>query len=186
MRRERGGIKKNRVQYGDTGVSLWERRRQRMEKKYISRDAALQRMQRYCAYQDRCHLEARRKLLDLGVYGDVLEEILSELVEENFLNEERFARSFARGKFEIKGWGRVRITQELKARQISDYCRRKALEEIDENRYKARLEQLLEAKIEAGSEREGLYLQGQILFQWALRKGYESALIQETLDKLLK
>jgi regulatory protein len=157
-----------------------------MEKKYISRDAALQRMQRYCAYQDRCHFEARRKLLDLGVYGDVLEEILAELIEENFLNEERFARSFARGKFEIKGWGRVRIAQELKARQISDYCRRKAMEEIDENRYKARLEQLLETKIEAGSGEEEPYLHGQALFQWALRKGYESALIQEILGKLLK
>jgi regulatory protein len=157
-----------------------------MEKKYISRDAALQRMQRYCTYQDRCHFEVRRKLLDLGVYGDTLEEILAELVEENFLNEERFARSFARGKFEIKGWGRIRIAQELKARQISDYCRRKAMEEIDENRYAARLEQWLEVKIEAGRGAEEGYQQKQILFQWALRKGYESALIQEILDKLLK
>ncbi|MFM8361563.1 MAG: RecX family transcriptional regulator, partial [Haliscomenobacter sp.] len=71
-------------------------------------------------------------------------------------------------------------------RQISDYCRRKAMEEIDESRYKARLEQLLEAKIEAGSGEEEPYLHEQALFQWALRKGYEGALIQETLGKLLK
>jgi regulatory protein len=73
---------------------------------YVSKEDALKKLQRYCAYQDRCHQEARRKLLDLGIYGDDLEEIISELISDNFLNEERFARSFARGKFRIKGWGK--------------------------------------------------------------------------------
>ena len=80
-----------------------------MQKPSISRDAALLRLQRYCAFQDRCHLEVRRKLLDLGIYGQDLEGIIVQLIEDNFLDEERFARSFARGKFQIKGWGRVRI-----------------------------------------------------------------------------
>jgi regulatory protein len=105
------------------------------KKKYISKDDALLKLQAYCAYQDRCHSEVRSKLLDLGIYGDDLEDIIVALIEDNFLNEERYARSYARGKFRIKQWGRLRIRRELKFRKISDYCIRKAMEEIDENDY---------------------------------------------------
>ena len=76
------------------------------KKKYVSLDKALQKLQRYCAYQDRCHQEVRAKLLSLGVYGDEMEEIIVSLIEDKFLDEERFARSFARGKFRLKQWGR--------------------------------------------------------------------------------
>lgn len=155
-----------------------------MAKTYISRDAALQRLQRFCAFQDRCHLEVRRKLLDLGIYGIDLEEIICQLVEENFLNEERFARSFARGKFQIKSWGRVRIIQELKARQISTYCQRKALEEIDSNAYVEKLVQLLQMKMQISGITSLDYPEKQTLFQFALRKGYESELIREVLEDL--
>ncbi len=155
-----------------------------MAKTYISRDAALQRLQRFCAFQDRCHLEVRRKLLDLGIYGIDLEEIMCKLVEENFLNEERFARSFARGKFQMKSWGRVRIIQELKARQISSYCQRKALEEIDRDDYVERLVQLLQMKMQISGMTSLEYPEKQTLFQFALRKGYESELIREVLQDL--
>ena len=74
------------------------------KKKWLSTEEALLKMQQYCVYQDRCHQEVRSKLLDLGVYGDRLEEIIARLIAENFLNEERFARSFARGKFRMKQW----------------------------------------------------------------------------------
>ena len=113
-------------------------------KKYISKDDALSKLQRYCAYQDRCHQEVRSKLLDLGIYGDDLEEIISDLISENFLNEERYARSYARGKFRIKRWGRMRIQQELKQRKISAYCLRKAMEEIEEEEYEQTLRTILE------------------------------------------
>ena len=96
--------------------------------KWVSKEEALAKIQRYCAYQDRCHQEVRTRLLDMGVYADWLEEIIVQLIEENFLNEERFARSFARGKFRIKQWGRNRIRQELKKRNISAYCIRMAME----------------------------------------------------------
>lgn len=92
-------------------------------------------MEKYCAYQERCHQEVRNKLLKVKVYGDDLEDIMSHLVQQGFLNEERFARAFARGKFRIKQWGRQRITNELKLRNISDYCIRKAMTEIDEDTY---------------------------------------------------
>ena len=104
-------------------------------KKYTSPEDALKKLQRYCAYQDRCHKEVRSKLLDLGVYGDELEAIIAELVTENFLNEERFARSYARGKFRMRQWGKKRIVRELKVRDISEYCIRKALLEIEEDVY---------------------------------------------------
>lgn len=154
-----------------------------MNKPTISRDAALLRLQRYCAYQDRCHFEVRKKLLDLGIYGQELEDIMVQLIEDNFLDEERFARSFARGKFQIKGWGRIRIRQELKARQISDYCQRKAMTEIDETAYTQKLYQLLEAKIQREYAQPDP-AEKQALFQWALRKGYETELIRDTFLQL--
>ena len=114
--------------------------------KWVSREEALAKMQRYCAYQDRCHKEVRNKLLEMKVYGDWLEEIIVELIEDNFLNEERFACSFARGKFRIKQWGRSRIRQELKQRNISAYCIRKAMEEIDEQEYLNTLKTVMQKK----------------------------------------
>ncbi|MBK7475006.1 MAG: RecX family transcriptional regulator [Haliscomenobacter sp.] len=155
-----------------------------MAKKYISRDEALLRMQRYCAYQDRCHQEARRKLLDLGIYGDDLEEIMAQLVEEKFLDEERFARAFARGKFQIKSWGRIKILQELKARQISAYCQRKALEEIDEEAYRQRLDQFLKSKLTEGAGGLSDFEQQQKAAQFALRRGFEPELVWETLRQI--
>ena len=88
------------------------------KKKYLSKEDALKKLQRYCAYQDRCHQEVRSKLLDLGIYGHDLEEVIVALIEDNFLNEERFARSFTRGKLRIKHWGRNKILQELKKKNI--------------------------------------------------------------------
>ena len=156
-----------------------------MAKKYISREEALRRMQRYCAYQDRCHLETRRKLLDLGVYGQDLEEILLALIEEKFLDEERFARSFARGKFQIKGWGRIRITSELKQRQISPYCLRKAMEEIDPEGYLQKLEQQLRTRAEQyNNGSSNAFETRQHLAQYAIRKGYEPEIVWETLKKI--
>lgn len=156
-----------------------------MQKKYISRDEALKRLQRYCAYQDRCHQEARRKLLDLGIYGQDLEEILLSLIEDKFLDEERFARSYARGKFQIKGWGRIRITSELKQRQISAYCLRKAMEEIDPEAYLQKLEQQLLTRAEQYKNDPGNPLEiRQRLAHYAIRKGFEPEIVWETLKKI--
>lgn len=149
-------------------------------KKYISQAEALQKLQRYCAYQDRCHSEVRSKLLDLGIYGDELEEIIAELITDNFLNEERFARSYARGKFNIKKWGRHRIKQELKRRQITDYCMRKAMEEIEEADYLNTLEELIRKKAEHMTDPFS-FQNKQKLAAFVIRKGYESNLVWEVL-----
>ncbi|MCB0642448.1 MAG: RecX family transcriptional regulator [Phaeodactylibacter sp.] len=154
-------------------------------KKWVSKEAALAKLQRYCAYQDRCHQEVRNKLLDLGIYGEDLEDIIAELITEGFLNEERFARSFVRGKYRMKQWGRTRIRQELKVRKISDYCIRKGLEEVDEQEYLEILQRLLEKKAEqltGGTSFE----KNTKLYQFALRRGFESELIATTLKELLQ
>lgn len=153
------------------------------KKKYHTREQALQKLQRYCAYQDRCHSEVRSKLLSLGIYGDELEEIVVELIEENFLNEERFARSYARGKFRFKCWGRHRIRRELKSRRISDYLIRKALEEIDPDEYQQALHDFLSRKlplIKAASA----YEEKQKLAAYAQRRGFESELIWEVVNEV--
>ncbi len=104
---------------------------------------ALEKLRKYCAYQDRCHKEVRTKLLKLEVYGDELEEVMNQLIAEDFLNEERFARSYARGKFRMKQWGRIKIKNELRKRHISDYCIRKGMEEIDDVEYDETIQRLI-------------------------------------------
>ncbi|MCB0584541.1 MAG: RecX family transcriptional regulator [Phaeodactylibacter sp.] len=150
---------------------------------WVAKEEALKKMQRYCAYQDRCHQEVRSKLLDMGVYGDWLEEIIVLLIEENFLNEERFARSFARGKFRIKQWGRNRIKRELKKRDISNYCIRKAMEEIAEEEYLAALDSIL-LKKDAGLKEDNAYKRRQKLAQYALSRGFEPELSWRAIDEL--
>lgn len=153
------------------------------QKKWLSKTEALAKLQAYCAYQDRCHKEVRSKLLDLGIYGDDLEEIIADLIEENFLNEERFARSFARGKFRIKQWGKIRIKRELKQRDISDYCIRKAMEEIEEEDYQKTLESIL-LKKNARLNAPNLYTRKAKLAKYAMSRGFEHNLIWEILNRI--
>lgn len=152
-------------------------------KKYLSKEDALAKLQNYCAYQERCHREVRSKLLELGVYGDDLEEIIFNLIQDNFLNEERYARSFARGKFRMKQWGRNRIRQELKLRDISDYCIRKAMEEIDESEYLDMLQSVLDKKASCINEAQD-YLKKSKLAQYALSRGFEADLVWELLKEM--
>lgn len=154
-----------------------------LKKDYLTKEQALQKAQRYCAYQDRCHQEVRYKLLEWGVYGDDLEDILVSLIEERFLDEERFARSFARGKFRMRQWGRDRIRRELQRRDISAYCLRKAFEEIDEAEYRATLLAILEKRLAQDSDRNP-YEQRQRTAAYAIRRGYEPALVWEFLREL--
>ncbi len=80
-----------------------------MKKVRIGKEQAIQRIRHYCAYQERAQQEVRDKLYELGMTMDEVEEIMSDLIAENFLNEERFALQFAGGHFRIKGWGKVKI-----------------------------------------------------------------------------
>jgi regulatory protein len=152
-------------------------------KKWISKYDALEKLQRYCAYQDRCHQQVRKKLLDLGMYGDELEEIIAELIEEKFLDEERFARSYVRGKFRINKWGKIRILQELKKRQISDYCIRKGMEEIPEDDYIEQTREIILKKA-ATLKEEDDYKRKHKLAGYAFRRGYEAEVVWEIIDQM--
>ncbi len=151
----------------------------------MMRDEILIKMQRYCDYQDRCHQEVRFKLIRLQVYGDELEQIMAILIDEDLLNEERFARSFARGRHRIKAWGRHRITRELKKRQISDYCIRKAMEEIEEEEYLTNLEMVLRRRTTYLAPDWPRGKQEEDLREHAMRKGYELSLITAAIPKVL-
>ena len=157
-----------------------------MDKKYkesLTQTQALIRLQKYCAYQDRCHSEVRAKIMELGVFGDDLENIIVLLIADNFLNEERFARSYARGKFRIKKWGRVRIRQELRRRKISSYCIKKAMAELEEFDYDQKLAEILEKKNRTLRENDLWKRRGKLV-QHAIRKGYETGLAWETVKRL--
>ena len=146
-------------------------------KKYISVDEALIKLQAYCVYQDRCHEEVKTKLISLGIYGDSIEQIMARLIEDNFLNEERFACSYARGKFRFKQWGRIRIKQELQMRRISEYCVRKAMNEIENEAYQATILQLFERKRNSTNPPDNDIE----LVQSVLRKGFEADIVWQTL-----
>lgn len=142
-----------------------------MSKQDLTRSEALQKLQRYCAYQDRCHAEVRKKLMDLNVYGDDMENVITDLIQEDFLNEERYARSYVRGKVRIKKWGRFKIRQHLKHNQISEYCIKKGMEEIDEELYQQNILSLLgRYQIEKGSLKP--YLFKRKFLDFMQRKGY--------------
>jgi len=140
-------------------------------------------LQKYCAYQDRCHNEVRTKILSYKVYGDDLEEIISDLIKENYLNEERFAQSFARGKFRIKRWGRNKIKQELARRRVSTYCIKKGMKEIDEDEYVKTITYLVEKKLSTVSGHEAI--RRKKVFEFCYRKGYEANYINSALSDLL-
>lgn len=142
---------------------------------------ALLKMQSWCAYQERCQQDARNKLYELGMWEEAVENIIVKLIEDNFLNEERFATSFARGKFTIKKWGRVKIRQELKQKRVGDYCLKKAMLQIDETEYLATLKRLMEIKRKLIKEKSPVKLNYKLM-NYALSKGYEKDLIFDVLN----
>ena len=155
------------------------------EKKVVyTAEQALEALQHYCAYQDRCHKEAREKLHELGYYGDPAEEVIVELIREKYLDEERFARSYARGKFKMKRWGRYKIRNELKQRQISAYCIKKAMTEIDEGEYYTTLCNELERRNDVEKAGQHPYLKRRKLADYMFQRGYESGLVWEAINEL--
>ncbi len=146
-------------------------------KKYLTKEQALQKLKHYCAYQERCHQEVKEKLYNLGVWKKEHDEIMATLIEENYLNEERFAIAFAGGKFRIKQWGRVKIKYELKQKQVSEYCIKKALKQIDENEYLKVLNKLAKAKY-AALKTEQYLVRKKKAMDYLMGKGFEMELVR--------
>lgn len=143
---------------------------------------ALAKIQDWCAYQERCQQEVRDKLYAYGLRTNEVENLLAQLVADNFVNEERFARAYAGGKFRIKKWGRLKIKAGLRLRKISDYCIRKGLSEISDADYRECLLKILETKSKLLTEKNKIRRKYKLL-QYASAKGYEQELIMEILNE---
>lgn len=156
-----------------------------LNRKQLTKEQALQKARHYCGYQERSHSEVKEKLYSFGLYKQQVEELLSQLIEENYLNEERFAIQFAGGRFRLKQWGRVKIKYELKQKRVSDYCIKKALKEIDEEDYLKTLQTLAQKKW-ASVKGEGVnhYVKLSKTTDYLLQKGYEPELIRQAIARI--
>ncbi len=134
----------------------------------------------FCAYQERSQQEVRDKLYTYGLYPDEVEEVLSRLIVDGFLNEERFAIAYAGGKFRVKAWGRKKIIQGLKQHKVSAYCTQKGLDSIDEQEYRDKLCALVQKKIPPSIPKDTYKLQHKIA-RYLFGKGYEQELIWQCL-----
>lgn len=139
-------------------------------------------IKRYCAYQERCKQDVYSKLREWKIEDNKIQPIINELVKEGYINEERFAIAFVRGKFNVKSWGNQKIIAELKRRNISDSCIKKAMNEIDKKLYKEKLNKLTEKWLnehKKGTKEE----QKQKLFRFLFSKGYEQDDILSLINK---
>ncbi|WP_236551493.1 regulatory protein RecX [Tenacibaculum maritimum] len=142
-------------------------------------------MESFCVYQDRCHKEVEKKIAEYNLIPEARASILIDLIQDGFLNEERFAKSFARGKFRIKKWGKQRITRELKLRDVSSYNIRIALKGIDENDYIATLYELIAKRNNSISE-TNLYKRKKKIIDYMVYRGYEYELLFMAINDFLK
>lgn len=152
-------------------------------KKHFTPQQAKLKIASFCAYQERCQQEVRDKLYTYGLSGEEVEDILSYMIEEGFLNEERFARAFVGGKFRIKKWGRNKILQELKLRQISPNCIKSGMKEINAEEYWETLQGLVEKKWDNLSDRDD-FIRVQKVFRYLMSRGYEADIIQEAIEEV--
>jgi regulatory protein len=150
------------------------------QKKIYTKDQALSKAMDYCAYQERCQQEVRDKLYYWGLHKDDVENLIAHLISEGYINEERFAKTFAGGKFRIKKWGKNKIINELKHRMISKYCINKALQEIDDSEYLKLLKQIITKKSKEIKEKNP-FKKANKLALYCISRGYESELVWEIL-----
>jgi len=152
----------------------------------LNTDSIFAAVTRYCRYQERCHQEARNKLYELGCNRTEVENYIVKLIEAGILNEERFARLYAGGKFRMKQWGREKIKFELKQRKISDYCIRKGLSEINEEDYAITLSRLTNKKITQLKSIKNQLVVRQKLYNYLVQKGYERDMAKDSIEVCLK
>jgi len=149
-------------------------------KRITDEKTALAKAEHFCAYQERSQQEVRNKLYELGMYPAGVESVISQLITGNFLNEERFARAYVLGKFNLKAWGRIKIKQGLKLKQVPDKMIGKALQNIDGDEYLRTLQKLLQKKQSQLTEKDA-FKRRYKLQQYAMSRGYETDLINDVL-----
>ena len=142
-----------------------------------------QKLKKYCSYQDRCHSEVEKKLKEFDLIEEAKNKILFNLINENYLNESRFSENFVRGKFKIKNWGKIKIVQELKSRNISDLNIKRGLMEIDEVEYKNKLENIFNKKLSSLGNQSVINKKKKI-FSYLSYRGWETNLIYEKINQI--
>ncbi|MBT1698569.1 RecX family transcriptional regulator [Fulvivirgaceae bacterium PWU4] len=152
--------------------------------KTYSQQEAKGKIQRYCAYQERSHREVRNKLFEYGLSRSDVDELIVDLITDGFLNEERYAKAFAGGKFRMKKWGRLKIINALEAQGLSANCIQSGLREIDAEDYERTLTEFLEKKISAVDD-DNIYSKRDRLSKAAILKGYEPELVWKILREIV-
>lgn len=148
-------------------------------------DEAQKKLENYCAYQERCHKEVRGKLREMRMIPEAVDKIMVHLIQNNYLNEERFAKAFVRGKFRIKKWGKNRLVRELKFRDISKFSIDTALKEIDADAYHQTLEELVQKRIAQVKEKNS-YKKKRKVADYLLYRGWESHLVYQKINEYMK
>lgn len=153
-----------------------------LERKNIGAEQAWRKIKYFCAYQERSHREVKEKLAGFGLFNNDADELLSRLVEENYLNEERFAIAFAGGKFRMKGWGISKIKFALQQKGVSPYCIKKALSVIDADDYEKIFNKLADAKWLTLKSEKNIFTKKKKLQNYLVGKGYEFNTIRTFLE----
>lgn len=154
-----------------------------MNKKYLTKEQALQKLKHYCTYQERSHYEVKQKLWELGVRSVDHDELIATLIDEDYLNEERFAVQYAGGKFRMKEWGRKKILYGLREKKVSDYSIKKALASIDEEDYLKVLNKLAGEKYNSLKDEQYLERKKKTI-DYLIQKGYEYDLVNKAISFL--
>ena len=154
-----------------------------MNIKKFSKEQALSQVKQFCVYRERCHSEVKEKLYSLGLYKNDVEQLMAQLIEENYLNEERFAKQYAGGKFRMNQWGRIKIKYALRQKQVSDYSIKKGLKEIIVTDYKKTLQKLAEQKSKSLKNESNVFSKRKKLQDYLLQKGYEGELVREVISR---
>jgi regulatory protein len=154
-------------------------------KKSLSPTEALAKIYSYCAYQERSHKEVKNKLYEYGLCETEVEELLTRMITEGFLNEERFAKAFAGGKFRIKKWGRLKIVNELEAQGLTKKCIQKGLNEIDPGDYRKTLKDLVKKKATQVTE-SNIFKKRDKVARYLISKGYEPEQVWEMVKDTME
>ena len=154
-------------------------------KKTYTLQEATKKLEHYCAYQERCHQEVKQKLVSMHMIPEAIDVIMIHLLEHNFLNEERFAKAYVRGKFKIKAWGRRRLAFQLKQKDVSKFNINQALEEISDEEYIGVFNDLTEKVAHTIKETNKLKKKKKFV-DYFLYRGWESHLVYEKANELIK
>ncbi|MEN7548970.1 regulatory protein RecX [Rapidithrix thailandica] len=153
--------------------------------KHYSAKEAMAKMAKYCAYQERCPHEVRQKLYTMGLAYSEVDEVMDWLIDEKFLDEERYARAYVRGKFHFKRWGKIKIRHQLRAKQIPEKMIESGFSEINEDAYFNTLKEIIDQKFSSLQGEDSDLKKKQKCFNFAYGRGFEPELIQKYLNNIL-